>query len=84
MTERLNKHLHDALMAARLALQFADGMDLAAYRADALRRSAIERQMGIVGEACYDNVDHQIVLNAMQVHPPALVLWLEGELAGAG
>jgi uncharacterized protein with HEPN domain len=52
MSERLPKHLDDALYAARLALRFLSGRTLAEYRADELLRSAVERQVGIVGEAC--------------------------------
>lgn len=52
MSTRLPKHLDDALHAAGLALQFLAGHSLEAYRADALLRSAVERQVEIVGEAC--------------------------------
>jgi len=52
MSERLPKHLDDALYAARLALRFVGGRTLAEYRADELLRSAVERQVGIVREAC--------------------------------
>ncbi|MCK7495619.1 MAG: DUF86 domain-containing protein [Comamonadaceae bacterium] len=46
------KHLEDAAMAARLALRFLAGRDLDAYRSDDMLRSAVERQVEIVGEAC--------------------------------
>jgi uncharacterized protein with HEPN domain len=52
MSDRLPKHLDDAAHAARLALRFAAGRSLDDYRADELLRSAVERQVGIVGEAC--------------------------------
>ena len=57
MSERLPKHLHDALRAAHLALDFLGDKDVAAYEADALLRSAVERQVEIVGEACRRAID---------------------------
>ena len=52
MSERLPKHLDDALHAAGLALRFLSGRTLDEYMADDLLRSAVERQVEIVGEAC--------------------------------
>lgn len=43
--------LWDALKAARLAMAFVQGQDFEQYIADAMRRSAVERQLEIVGEA---------------------------------
>lgn len=57
MSARLPKHLDDALHAARLALRFVSGVDAAAYRTDDLVRSAVERQVEIVGEACRRALD---------------------------
>ena len=51
MTSRLPKHLHDALSAARRAVEFLGELDAAQYGANALVRSAVERQMEILGEA---------------------------------
>jgi uncharacterized protein with HEPN domain len=62
MSERLPKHLHDALRAARLALDFLRDTELAAYEANALLRSAIERQVEIVGEACRRALDDEPAL----------------------
>jgi uncharacterized protein with HEPN domain len=45
------KLLWDAQDAAQRALRFAAGHDLAAYDSNELLRSAIERQLTIVGEA---------------------------------
>jgi uncharacterized protein with HEPN domain len=45
------KYLWDALRAAELAGEFADGRSFADYQADAMLRSAVERQFEIVGEA---------------------------------
>lgn len=52
MTNRLPKHLFDALSAIRLALEFSAGVSFEAYRSNALIRSAVERQLEILGEAC--------------------------------
>lgn len=52
MSTRLPKHLDDAAHAAGLALQFLAGHSLDRYLADVLLRSAVERQVEIVGEAC--------------------------------
>ena len=43
--------LWDAREAATLARQFLGDLTLLEYKQDALRRSAVERQLGIVGEA---------------------------------
>jgi uncharacterized protein with HEPN domain len=51
MSARLLKHLADAEAAAGLALEFIAGLGLAEYRASTLVRSAVERQIEIVGEA---------------------------------
>ena len=52
MSERLPKHLEDARHAASLALGFVSGRSLEQYRSDDLLRSAVERQVEVVGEAC--------------------------------
>lgn len=52
MSERLPKHLEDARHAASLALRFVSGVALEQYRTDDLLRSAVERQVEVVGEAC--------------------------------
>lgn len=57
MSERLPKHLDDALYAARLALKFLAGRTLQNYLEDELLRSAVERQVEIVGEACRRAID---------------------------
>lgn len=57
MSERLPKHLDDALYAARSALRFLGGRTLEQYRAEDLLRSAVERQVEIVGEACRRALD---------------------------
>ncbi|WP_338416011.1 HepT-like ribonuclease domain-containing protein [uncultured Sphaerotilus sp.] len=43
--------LCDAIGAARLALSFVQGRSFADYQTDAMLRSAVERQLFIVGEA---------------------------------
>ncbi len=57
MSERLPKHLDDALHAAGQALRFMGGRSLEQYRAEDLIRSAVERQLEIVGEACRRALD---------------------------
>ena len=52
MPKRLLKHLFDALAAVRLAREFSAGLSLAGLISNALVRSAIERQLEILGEAC--------------------------------
>jgi uncharacterized protein with HEPN domain len=44
-------YLWDAVHAAELARGFAEGRSFADYQADAMLRSAVERQLEIVGEA---------------------------------
>ena len=57
MSARLPKHLDDAAHAAALALKFLAGRSLDDYRADEMLRSAVERQVEIVGEACRRALD---------------------------
>jgi uncharacterized protein with HEPN domain len=45
------KYLYDAQGAAARVIEFTGGCDFARYAADALRRSAVERQLEIIGEA---------------------------------
>ena len=47
----LRKYLFDIIEAARLLAEFASGKTLAQYEADAMLRSAVERQFQIIGEA---------------------------------
>jgi uncharacterized protein with HEPN domain len=62
MPNRLPKHLHDALTAAQLAAGFLYGFDLERYAADTLVRSAVERQLEILGEACRRALDDEPAL----------------------
>jgi uncharacterized protein with HEPN domain len=52
MPSRLPKHLFDALAAVRLAREFAAGLSFDAFVSNVLVRSAVERQLEILGEAC--------------------------------
>ena len=45
------KYLFDVQEAAARVLEFTEGCDFARYAADALLRSAVERQLEIIGEA---------------------------------
>lgn len=52
MTERAKKYLIDLLLAIDLIEQFTtDIQSFEAYQADLKTKSAVERQLGIVGEA---------------------------------
>lgn len=51
MQRDARKYLHDIAHAADLVLSFTTGKALADYQADAMLRSAVERQLGIIGEA---------------------------------
>lgn len=52
MTDKTPKLLVDALGAIDLAREFVAGITLLDYSADKMRRSAVERQLEILGEAC--------------------------------
>jgi len=52
MTDKTPKLLVDALGAIALAQEFIAGCSLDGYTQDKMRRSAVERQLEIVGEAC--------------------------------
>jgi uncharacterized protein with HEPN domain len=62
MPSRLPKHLHDALGATRAALGFVEGVDAQAYARSLLLRSAVERQLEILGEACRRALDAEPAL----------------------
>jgi uncharacterized protein with HEPN domain len=52
MTEKAQKYLYDILNAIELVELFAEGIDnFNAYRTDLKTKSAIERQVAIIGEA---------------------------------
>lgn len=57
MSDRLRKHLHDGLTAARRAIEYLGGATLTDYSANGLARSAVERQLEILGEACRRALD---------------------------
>ncbi len=52
MTDKTPKLLVDALGAIDSAKEFLASISLTAYTADKMRRSAVERQLEILGEAC--------------------------------
>ncbi len=51
MNQNVLKRLLDALQSARYVVDFVDRADLDSYRRSPLLRSAVERQLEIVGEA---------------------------------
>lgn len=51
MRRDVRVYLADVLDAARLIGQFTVDRDLESYRSDAMLRSAVERQLEIIGEA---------------------------------
>jgi uncharacterized protein with HEPN domain len=52
MNDRAPKLLFDAISAIDSATVFLSNVSLDTYFADAMRRSAVERQLEILGEAC--------------------------------
>lgn len=52
MTDKIPKLLVDALGAIDSVREFVEGISLDGYTADKMRRSAVERQLEILGEAC--------------------------------
>ena len=51
MRLEVTKHLEDARRAAALVQEFVHGCDFEPYAADGMRRSAVEPQFEIIGEA---------------------------------
>ena len=59
MTSRLPWHLHDALWEARRAREFLGELDADVYRGNVLVRSAVERRLEVLGEACKRVLDEE-------------------------
>ena len=72
MTDRTPELLVDALGAIASAKEFVAGCSLADYTADKMRRSAVERQLEILGEAC---------ARMARLEPPLLVSVVNLKLA---
>ena len=53
MTIKTRKLLFDAFDSCRAIRRYTDGIDLAAYLRDDMMRDAVERRLGIVGEALH-------------------------------
>ncbi len=51
MTERAKKYLFDILFAIEVIEEFLEGIDFQNYETDLKTKSAVERQLGIMGEA---------------------------------
>lgn len=62
MNNRLRKHLLDAMQAARAIIEFIGAADSARYASDRLLRSAVERQLTILGEAARRALDEEPTL----------------------
>jgi uncharacterized protein with HEPN domain len=52
MTDKVPKLLFDALGAIASSREFVAGCSIDQYMGDKMRRSAVERQLEILGEAC--------------------------------
>jgi uncharacterized protein with HEPN domain len=68
MTEKAQKYLYDILNAIELIELFSQGIDhFNAYRADLKTKSAIERQVAIIGEAVthFKKQETEVVLSNM-------------------
>lgn len=88
MRRDVRAYLADVLEASGLIGRFTATRDLEAYRSDAMMRSAVERQLGIIGEAHpgrrthrgirnvlahgYDIVDDEVVWKAVTLDVPRL------------
>lgn len=51
MQNKTRQRLHDALVSCRAIARCTVGLDRAAYERDELVRDAVERRLGIIGEA---------------------------------
>ena len=51
MTNETRRRLHDVLLACRAIGRYTVGLDIDAYERDELIRDAVERRLGIIGEA---------------------------------
>ncbi|GAB4039072.1 MAG: hypothetical protein Fur0014_08490 [Rubrivivax sp.] len=80
MSARLPKHLDDAAHAAQQALDFLGGRSLDHYRGDAMLRSAVERQVEIVGEACRRALEDEPGLKA-RLPEAALAIAMRNRIA---
>lgn len=51
MQNKTRQRLHDAHVSCRAIERYTAGLDLAAYERDEIVRDAVERRLGILGEA---------------------------------
>jgi uncharacterized protein with HEPN domain len=51
MTNETRQRLHDILLSCQAISRYTAGFDLAAYQRDDMVRDAVERRLGIIGEA---------------------------------
>jgi uncharacterized protein with HEPN domain len=66
MPRDIRAHLFDIVQACTLLRQFTTGKTFAAYKADPMLRSAVERQFEIIGEALNQALRLDPGLNAHQ------------------
>jgi uncharacterized protein with HEPN domain len=81
MTERVKKYLFDIMFSIEAIEDFLIGYDFTKYKNDLKTKSAVERQLGIIGEAVnfrnriihvYDSIDDTIVWAIKTNHIPTL------------
>ncbi len=65
MTERVKKYLFDILFSIDAIEEFVEDYDFIRYQNDLKTKSAVERQLGIIGEAVNQVLkeDHNLELN---------------------
>ncbi|RUA27302.1 MAG: hypothetical protein DSY76_05380 [Bacteroidetes bacterium] len=65
MTERAKKYLFDILFSIEAIEEFLKGYDFLKYQTDLKTKSAVERQLGIIGEAVNkfskEELNHQLI-----------------------
>jgi uncharacterized protein with HEPN domain len=57
MSRQVNPRLHDILVSCDFIIRHTDGLTLEDYLQDELVRAAVERKLGIIGEALLRGTD---------------------------
>jgi uncharacterized protein with HEPN domain len=70
MTDELTKRLLDALTACQAIATFTEGLDFSGYEKSLIVRSAVERQLEIIGEALNKakDIDPALVEQLPELH----------------